>query len=137
MTLLYEWPDDAAERWTNFSAEEMQCKCGCGALPDALFMDSLQEIRGDVGFALTVTSGARCPDYNERVSATGRTGPHTSGLAADIGVSGHMAHALIAAAVKRGMTGIGVSQRGPHGARFIHLDMIEDSQTRPWVWSYG
>ena len=137
MTILYEWPDDAAERWPNFSPAEMQCKCGCGALPDASFMDNLQAIRADVGFALTVTSGARCQDHNIRVSATGRTGPHTTGLAADIGVSGHMAHALIAAAVERGMTGIGVSQRGPHRTRFIHLDMIEESHKRPWVWSYG
>ena len=31
--------------------------------------------------------------------------------------------------------GIGISQKGKHKSRFIHLDTI-DSDNRPWVWSY-
>jgi len=31
--------------------------------------------------------------------------------------------------------GVGISQKGKHKSRFIHLDTI-DSDNRPWIWSY-
>ena len=45
---------------------------------------------------------------------------------------------LIRIAIEAGMTGIGISQRGPHEKRFIHLDDMDNSgeHPRPWVWSY-
>ena len=112
-----DWPADAEQRWPNFERAEVTCQCGCGAVPDPAFMDMLQTLRGDCGFGLRITSGARCPDHNDRVSGTGRDGPHTTGLAADIAVSGHAAHQLIAAAAERGLTGIGVKQNGAHSGR--------------------
>ncbi len=134
--LQSEWPDDAGQRWPNFSRNEMACQCDCGAVPDPVFMDMLQNLRQDCGFGLKITSGARCPDHNDRVSGTGRDGPHTTGLAVDIGISGHRSHRLIAAAVERGFTGICVKQKGDHAGRFVHLDTLPESQKRPWIWSY-
>jgi len=126
------WP------WKDFSPYEMACK-GDGSLKvDEEFMDKLQAIRNEVGFAMTIASGYRSPEYNAKVSDTGDAGPHTSGRAADIRVWGEQAHAVLAAAFKHGMRGIGISQKGPPGARFIHLDTCDNtvSTPRPTTWSY-
>jgi uncharacterized protein YcbK (DUF882 family) len=85
-----------------------------------------------------VSSGYRCPDHNNEVSSTGLNGPHTTGKAADILVKGMNAYLLLQAAMKSGrLYGIGISQRGKHESRFLHLDMVESGQAfRPTVWSY-
>jgi hypothetical protein len=51
---------------------------------------------------------------------------------------GKLAYDVMQLAFKHGMTGIGVAQRGNHESRFIHIDDLssEDSNIRPWVWSY-
>lgn len=95
----------------------------------------LQDVRNAVGFALPVTSGARCPTYNAKVSTTGLTGPHTTGMAADIGVSGPRCHKLLKAAYAASVRGVGDKQHGPHSKRFVHLDIIV-SEKRPWKWGY-
>lgn len=120
----------------HFSHAELACKCGCGMLPAQDFMDKVEALRVAVGFPMRVTSAARCPAHNARVSGTGRTGPHTTGRAIDLGVSHAQAHAVLSEAVKAGFTGIGVQQKG--GGRFIHLDDLPDApgQPRPTVWSY-
>ena len=116
----------------NFSNAELTCKCGCGMLPRKDFMAKVQKLRDELGFTLPVTSAARCPLHNAAVSATGRTGPHTTGRAIDIGVRGDRAVMLIKAALNAGFTGIGISQKG--ASRFIHLDDLAEG--RPNVWSY-
>lgn len=119
----------------NFSKSEFKCKC-CGKVHmDEAFVGMLQEIRDEVGFPIRITSGYRCPKHNSRVSSTGRSGPHTTGMAADIAVHGVQAHAVLRAALKVGMSGIGVKQKGPHSSRFLHLDSLT-TNPRPWVWSY-
>lgn len=119
---------------TNFTREELQCKCGCGKMEIPMAsINRLQKLRDMVGFALPITSGYRCPDHNARVSGTGRTGPHTKG-AFDIGVSHHQAYMVLAAAIAVGFTGIGVNQKGT--GRFIHVDDLPESDLRPTVWSY-
>ena len=142
MSLVYEWPRGSEQRWVNFPRDEMVCRCGCGALPDPVFMEVLQIIRQDCGFALPVTSGGRCSSYDRKlytdrgIPDRGGNGPHTTGLAADIQISGYMAHGLIANAVERGITGLGIKQHGDHADRFIHLDLLPESHKRPWIWSY-
>lgn len=88
------------------------------------------------GFGWPVTSGARCPEYNSKVSATGLTGPHTTRRAIDIGVSGHRAYYAQKAMYLTGFTGIGTNQKG--GSRFLHGDDLPQgpNQPRPYVWSY-
>ena len=120
----------------HFSRHELQCRCGCGKCEmDAVFMIRPEELRRAFGKPMRLSSAYRCPDHNERISKTGRTGPHTTGRAVDVLVSGEDAYRLVRLALEHGFTGIGIAQRGPHERRFIHLDDL-DGPTRPWVWSY-
>ena len=121
----------------HFQTSEIECACGCGMLPRLDFMEKVETLRILYGKPLPVTSAARCPEYNAKVSGTGTTGPHTTGRAIDFGVSGHDAHRLLVlAASMPDFTGIGVNQKG--NARFIHLDDLPNKpgQPRPWCWSY-
>ena len=121
----------------NFPDTELACKCGCGVLPNAEFMADVQKLRTAYGKPLAVSSAARCPTHNAKVSGTGRTGPHTTGRAIDLAVSHADAHALLVlACVMQLFTGIGVQQRG--GGRFLHLDNLPNApgQPRPTIWSY-
>ena len=125
--------------YPNFSEHEFACQCGCGAAMDPLFMRELQRIRTacDVGFV--ISSGYRCPDHNNRVSSTGKTGPHTTGKASDIAVYGERAFIVIREALRGSLvSGVGDRQKGPHDKRFVHLDILPAApgRPRPWKWSY-
>ena len=126
---MIDWSD-----YRNFTAREMRCSCPCGrADMDPDFMAALQRVREAYGRPMKVTSGFRCPDYNAKISKTGHDGPHTTGKAADVAVSGEGAYHLLHAAI--GMLGIGMKQHGPHVTRFLHLDTT-DGPMRPRIWSY-
>lgn len=128
-----------AWRWKNFKAEELACRCGCGAVKiDEGLMDDLQIMRDSLQFPFIISSGYRCPTHNLEVSDTGATGPHTTGYAVDIVVAGQRAFSLVQSALKRGFRGIGIMQRGPREKRFIHLDKVPDDEKilRPALWSY-
>jgi len=101
---------------------------------DARFMRRVVDLRRKLDFPFVVTSAIRCPAHNAHVSSTGLSGPHTTGHALDIAVSGQRAFQLLALAGKYGMTGLGVKQHGPHNKRFLHIDDLDAG--RPWVWSY-
>jgi zinc D-Ala-D-Ala carboxypeptidase len=120
----------------HFHVRELACRCGCGGLPKQDFMDKVEKLRDRLGFALPVTSGYRCPEYNNRVSGTGRSGPHTTGRAIDLGVSHSRALELLRMALLMGFTGIGVKQHG--AGRFIHLDDLPNAEGQPrsHIWSY-
>ena len=126
----------------NFSSAEMMCSCGCGEdAMDPDFMSILQNIREDMNRPLRVSSAVRCAKHNSKVSSTGKDGPHVprkNGTAAsDIVIAGADALRLIDIARKHGVSGVGISQRGTHSKRFIHLDTISDSHhPRPTMWSY-
>jgi uncharacterized protein YcbK (DUF882 family) len=130
----------------HFSKEELACKCGCGMLPAKDFIEKLEAIRVVYAKPMRVNSAARCPEYNDKLyqkrgepAGTHLSGPHTTGRAIDIGVSGHDAHELLRIAMRVGyFRGVGVSQKGPHASRLLHFDDIinADGQPRPWIWSY-
>ena len=126
----------------NFSSAEMMCSCGCGEdAMDPDFMSILQNIREDMNRPLRISSGVRCKTHNSLVSSTGSNGPHVprkNGTAAsDILIAGADALRLIDIARKHGVSGVGISQRGTHSKRFIHIDTISDDQhPRPTMWSY-
>ena len=103
---------------------------------DPVFMEEVEKLREALGYPIRVSSVYRCPDYNSQFSSTGSMGPHTTGKALDILVSGRNAHELIKSALKHGFTGIGISQNGPHSKRFSHLDKMDDLSKRPWIWSH-
>ena len=119
-----------------FTEKELVCKCGCGkALMDSDFMSMLDSLRWRYNHPIVLSSAYRCPEYNNKISGTGLNGPHTTGKAVDVKVSGESAHRLLVLAAQMQFPGIGVSQKGEHKSRFIHLDNIREG-TRPWVWSY-
>ena len=123
----------------NFKVEtdsKLACPCGCGLLPDQDALERLQRARNRTHFGWPITSGARCPEYNSKVSGTGLTGPHTTGRAFDIGVLGMQALEVLEALLAEGFTGIGVSQKGSQ--RFLHADDLteQDGFPRPYIWSY-
>lgn len=124
---------DTEWRWPHFTRAEMSCKGSGECRIDPDFMDLLEAIRADYGKPMTITSGYRSPEYNAKVSHTGPQGPHTTGMAVDVAVSGKDAHRLLKTALAHGIMGVGVAQKGE--SRFLHLDMVETG-TRPWVWSY-
>ena len=95
-------------------------------------MRRLDALRHSFGEPMIVTSGYRCPAHNDNVSTTGLDGPHTTGRAADIGISGAAALDLV---LLSNFGGLGINQKGPHEKRFIHLDDL-DGPTRPRIWSY-
>ena len=122
----------------HFTEDEMRCKGTGQCEMENDFMKILEKIRLEYGKPIWINSGFRHPDYNAKVSKTGRTGPHTYGQACDIKVSGDDANRIVYLALKHGMTGIGVSQKGPHKKRFIHVDNLpnSDNHPRPTQWSY-
>ena len=121
----------------NFSDEELRCSC-CGEnLMDEEFLKRLQTVRNKFGRAMHLSSAYRCPVWNDQVSMTGRKGPHTTGRAVDVLLSGPDALRLVSLAVDCGMRGIGIKQTAPHEARFVHLDdLTGEAGPRPWMWSY-
>jgi uncharacterized protein YcbK (DUF882 family) len=127
---------ESMSRWRYFAADEFACKhCGHNQI-DADFVTRLDNLRHEYGKPMVISSGYRCPEHNAAVSSTGRDGPHVSGKAADIAVSGADARRLLGLAIALGFSGIGVQQKG--SGRFLHLDDLDDSSNRPrpWLWSY-
>jgi uncharacterized protein YcbK (DUF882 family) len=118
----------------HFSTSEFACKCGCGfgtrrgdVSPELLHL--LEQIRSEYGRPLVVTSGCRCPTYNEAVGGV-KSSAHMRGKAADISVSGGAnRRKLVDLAVMNFASGIGVAKT------FVHLDVDHDLP-RPSLWSY-
>ena len=128
--------------YVHFELSEFACRCGeCGSdgsemSPD--FVRKLDDLRERCGFPFRVTSGYRCPDYNDRIASTGRDGPHTTGKAVDVQLAGPNVHRLLQQISLGGwMSGIGLNQRGEHSSRFVHMDdLTEPDHPRPRVWTY-
>ena len=119
---------------THFDDVELQCPC-CGRNDvTEEFLERLEALRDLMGLPLYVSSGYRCPLYNDGISNTGLNGPHTTGQAADIIISYHHAFKLAKYAFELGFTGIGINQRGTPQDRFIHLDTLRAN--RPRIWTY-
>ena len=119
----------------NFSVNEMACRCGCGtAEMDPEFMRMLQELRDQMQGPLRVSSGRRCEHHNDRVSTAKneKNSVQTLCQASDILIFGERAMLLFEKARQMGFIGIGLSQRGDHAKRFVHLD----TKPRKALWSY-
>ena len=122
-------------RWAEvkyFTSAEMACKhCGIERMVHG-FMARLDELRERYGAPLRVTSGYRCPEYNDTISTTGIAGPHTTGQAVDLHCAGGAnSYRLLSLATTLGFEGIGVRIKGKNDQRFVHLDMRGFR-----VWSY-
>lgn len=101
------------------------------------FLKKLNAMRHEAGFAFLVNSGARCPAYNRKIGGAPNSA-HTYGKAVDLRAYGAKADKIIELSYKHAMTGRGISQKGQHNKRFIHVDCMDNSPShpRPWMWSY-
>jgi len=100
----------------HFTKDEMRCRCGCGYLEwDDAFMFKLEEVRQIFDRRMDVSSGSRCPAHNAAIGGVPDS-EHIDGAAVDIPITHSQdRYDLIAAALKAGITRIGVSDK------FIHL----------------
>ena len=118
-----------------FKERELKCTC-CGRNEFKQgTLDKLNALRESIGLPLTLNSAFRCERYNNE---KGYTQTHATGQAVDIKATHKLAVRILEEAWRLGFTGIGISQRGDSGYRFIHLDdlMEADRRPRPHVWSY-
>ena len=120
--------------WKNFTRDEFACKCGCGTneIKDEA-IDLAQEVRDEVGFAMPITSGYRCPNHPEE-RAKAKPGSHAKGLAFDVGVSGGKARQITKVLLSKSAGGVGVHQKGNHSGRFIHGDVSQDRIGLFWTY---
>lgn len=127
-----------ASKWEYFTIEELTCNCGCGRMDmDEEFMHTLVLMRKEADFPFMVNSGYRCPEYNDRVSNTGRDGPHTYGKAVDILMTNSRLYEFWRLAYLYDFTGHG---HGEHKG-FVHIDTLTSRDgirysIRPNAWSY-
>ena len=95
-------------------------------------MDLLQTARNELG-PLQITSAYRCPDHNSKVSSTGASGPHTTGMAVDIHVSNSQHRKKLIDYFATKVTGLGVAKT------FLHIDLLTPElgfEMRPNAWKY-
>lgn len=129
-------------RWPHVNpAREWACKYSGTLVVDEDFLDLFEELRGQFGRPLVITSGYRSPEHNAVVSDTGDSGPHTTGRAVDVRVYGTPAFELVRLALDLGFTGLGFGQDLKLRAdrRYIHLDTLTAADgfpMRPNLWSY-
>lgn len=123
--------------WKFFSDNELKCKGTNEIHMDEEFMEKLVAIRDKLNLPMTITSGYRSKEHNKSIGGA-KNSPHLHGKAVDIACYGEKAYQIVQLALEEGFTGIGVKQKGTHGARFIHIDTMEVGPLvpRPWIWSY-
>lgn len=120
----------AWEGITYFTPEEFKCShCGKEEM-DIHFIRLLDNLRRKLGFPLKISSGYRCPEYNDQISSSGRDGPHTTGKAADILINYGDARLFLEEALDI-FEGVGINQKGSPDSRFIHVDLCGLR-----IWSY-
>lgn len=79
----------------NFNRDEFACKCGCGfAAADAELLMVLEDVREHFGDKpVTITSGCRCKEHNDKVGGSPNS-VHTKGMAADFKIQGVPAYKI-------------------------------------------
>lgn len=107
----------------HFALSEFACPhCGVAkATPELLA--ALERLRLELGRPIKITSGYRCPTYNQRVGGAARS-QHLLGKAADIST----ARAGYRQAVRAGFNGIGLQ-----GPIVVHADVRRPPQA---LWHY-
>ena len=119
--------------WVNFKPEELECSHCQTLMIHSGLMNLIQKARDNLG-PLSITSGYRCSDHNDKVSSTGPTGPHTTGMAADISVKDSQHRKKLITYFANKVTGLGIAKS------FIHIDLLDSDrgfEMRPNCWIYS
>lgn len=100
------------------------CPCGCGAtITNKKLWEMLDRAREIAGVPFRITSGMRCPHYNDVIKGFSKTSSHRLGLAVDIATpTSSSRFAIVKALLDVGFTRIGYN--GP--SKFIHVDIDHD-----------
>lgn len=98
--------------------------------------DWLEIVRAEAGVPLVITSWFRSEEHSIERRKSGGPGAHSTGLAVDVRCRGRDALMIVKAAVKHGVQGLGISQKG--AGRYLHLDIADATarRPRPTIWSY-
>lgn len=119
----------------HFNSSEFDCPCtNCKhTLIDLTMIEQLEKMRDLLGTKLVVTSGFRCPEYQQELKLKGYetaagVSQHELGRAADVTNGVALGLELEEAASKAGFLAIG---RGKH---WVHVDMRTGKERR---WSYA
>ena len=123
--------------WKYFTKDELACQGTGECEMNEEFMEKLITLREEYNNPIIITSGYRHLAHNQSIGGA-KNSPHLFGRAVDIKIGGQNAVKILELALKHGMTGIGIKQRGKYEARFIHIDDMPQSEDhpRPWIWSY-
>lgn len=115
--------------YPHFSEEEfLACTPSCSGLQmNKRFMDVLEQVRTWSGVPMKLTSAFRSQDYEHSKGRSGNSW-HCLGMAVDIACTNAVSrYKIIDAAIKFGITGIGVA------SNYIHLD-LRDTANKIWVY---
>ncbi len=113
----------------NFSRNEFSCSCGCGQNAIQLeLVAKLQIARNEFG-PITITSGVRCGEHNQRVGGH-KTSSHLNGWAADL----HCFHSTYRFQLVEALRMAGFSRFGM-AISFIHVD-CDPNKTPGVIWLY-
>ena len=120
----------------NFGLQEFTCPC-CGKNEAKLeLLYALQRARDylDKNDSISITSGYRCPPYNQSLGAE-HTSSHVKGLAADLDITdGGKAFRIVQAIMKtNAFNRIGFGK--VNGKLVMHVD-VDDSKVQEWLWGY-
>lgn len=119
----------------HFTEREFRCRCGCEILSvDRAFLERLERgrVRADIPFP--VTSGCRCPEYNEAEGGKPNSAHITTAdrqcYAADIWVTGSRPRGVILPA----LVAVGFNRFGLANT-FVHVD-IDPALPPNMIWFY-
>ena len=101
-----------------FCLDEFQCPCCNKVMLHPLLLQKLKGLRYKLAKPVIITSGFRCPDYNQKVSGV-KGSYHLLGMAADIYVPEISLNTLFSVAEEIGFNGIGFYPK----RNILHLDI--------------
>jgi len=115
----------------HFSEKELKCKHTGECEMDEDFMTLLETLRMAHNKPMHLSSAYRSPDHPIELKKD-KPGDHANGKAIDVLCYGEDALNILNTALALGFNAIGISQKGEHKSRFIHIGMRKYSA----IWSY-
>lgn len=129
--IIKRWEHIATRQYTpHFRLNEFFCPCGIcqNQIIDPALLEKLEELRGRIGFPLSVTSGFRCKRHNDSLPGAKPNSRHLYGQAADVLCLDVGTVEIAQIAYSIGFRGIGVADN------FTHLD-IREGKFAFWVYN--
>ena len=111
----------------DFSRSEFRCPCGeCKTIVSPALVERLQRIRDAMLMPIRITSGYRCPTYNDKIGGE-KHSAHTTGEGVDVMIPSNHYRYLFLEEALRWFLRIGIYDR------HIHVD-VSGELPRPRCW---